>query len=137
MGLNNLEEHTTNIEQGWTHDLLKDIVCDKAAFIPECKTNLRLELTAIDPFVGNPFAQNADNNNELAEFLCADTPEDVRTTDVFEPGGSDELMLVRACVELDILWMNFSVLGQMAKAVNDVDGQYELHATTVFVNEPL
>ena len=122
--LNHLEKYTSNTEQGWTHDLLKSIVCEKASFISDCDENLALEMTRIDPYVGNTL--NADP-------YCVDTPEEIRPSQTFSPGASNELMIIRACVEINPLW-TFSQLGQLAQ--KDPDGQYELHATTVFVHEP-
>jgi len=122
--LNNLEKYTTNVSQGWTHDLLKEIVCDKAAFIPNCEANLALEMTRIDPFAGNQLDPNP---------FCVDTPATIRQNQVFEPGASNELMIVRACVEINPLWFG-TELGRYAR--KNPNGQYELHATTVFVYEP-
>ncbi len=122
--LNNLEKYTTNVDQGWTHDLLKRVVCEKAAFIPDCSENLALEMTRVDPFVGNTLDPTA---------YCVDTPATVRQNPVFQPGASDELMIVRACVEVKPLWWGTS-LGVIARQKDN--GQYELHATTVFVYEP-
>jgi len=110
--------------EGWSHGLLKDIVCEKAAFIPDCSSNLALEMTSIDPRAGISL--------DPAPF-CVDTPVDVRSSQTYEPGGADELMIVRACVEISTLWIG-SDLSRLARL--DTDGQYELHATTVFVHEP-
>ncbi|SHF22793.1 hypothetical protein SAMN05444279_12236 [Ruegeria intermedia] len=122
--LNNLAKYTTNVQQGWTHDLLKEIVCDKAAFIPDCDANLALELTRVDPYSGHTLSTRP---------YCADTPATIQQNPIFNPGGSDELMIVRACVEVNPLWAG-SILGWMTSQRDN--GQYELHATTVFVYEP-
>ncbi len=122
--LNNLEKYTTNVQDGWTHTLLKDIVCDKAGYIPECKENLILEMTRVDPFMGNTLDPNP---------YCIDTPATIRNSQIFEPGTSDELMIVRACVEVKPLWWG-TILGAIAR--KKPNGMYELHATTVFVYEP-
>ncbi len=122
--LNRLDKYTTNIEQGWTHELLKSIVCSKASFTRSCEENLALEMTQINPYVGNTLDTQA---------FCVDTPEDARPAQVYNPGAPNALMIVRACVEISPLW-SFTQLGQLAE--KDPDGQYELHATTVFVHEP-
>ncbi len=122
--LNHLEKYTSNTSQGWTHELLKTIVCEKA-LIPDCDNHLALELNQIDPFVGNTLDPQA---------YCVDTPEELRPSQVFNPGAPNALMIVRACLEVSPLW-SFSRLGQLAK--KDPDGQFELHATTLFVHEPV
>lgn len=103
--LNKLEKYTTNTEHGWTHDLLKSIVCEKASFIPDCDENLALEMTQIDPYIGKTLDTVA---------YCVDVPEDVRPSQTYNPGASNALMIVRACVEISPLW-SFTQLGQLAK----------------------
>ncbi len=128
--MNHISKYTVNPEEGWTHTLLKEIVCDKAGAIPDCFENLALEMTSIDPFKGNPML-----SGEFVNPFCVDTPEDVRgkKDQMFSPGAANELMVIRACVEIKPLF-NGTTLGKLAQ--RDPDGQYELHATTVFVHEP-
>ncbi|MGI9367804.1 MAG: TadE/TadG family type IV pilus assembly protein [Ruegeria sp.] len=102
--LNKLEKYTTNTSQGWTHDLLKSIVCDKA-IIPDCAENIALEMTPIDQFLMFDLEM---------EPYCVDTPKDVRPSQTFNPGAPNELMIIRACHEVKPLW-SFSRLGQLAK----------------------
>ncbi|EEX11199.1 conserved hypothetical protein [Ruegeria lacuscaerulensis ITI-1157] len=123
--LNNLPPGKTE----WTHDLLKDMICDQARFIPDCSSNLALEMKSVDPFAS--FA--AENLN--ATPFCTDTPATIRKPEekVFVPGASNELMIIRACVEVAPNWVA-SIIGQGVS--QNPNGQYELHATTVFVHEP-
>ena len=80
--------------------------------------------------VGNPL----DNPSYLDPY-CVDTPATVRPPEnvLFESGTSNELMIIRACLEVSPVW-GFTMIGGLAK--QDPDGQWELHATTVFVHEP-
>lgn len=122
--LNNLEKYTTNTDDGWTHTILKDAICDKAAVVSNCKEMLALEMTRVDPFVGNTLDPNP---------FCVDTPASIRQNQIFVPGASDELMIVRACLEVKPLWWG-TTMGIIAR--QNPNGIYELHATTVFVYEP-
>lgn len=124
--LNDIAKYDATPGAQWEHDMLKDIICDKALFIPDCKLNLALEMRSIDPFVGQALDPNP---------FCVDTPTDIRKPEdqIFEPGASNELMIIRACVEVSPVWVN-TILGQGVQL--RPDGQYELHATTVFVHEP-
>ncbi len=116
-------------ETEWDHDLLKEMICDEA-MITNCLEHLALEMTPIDPRVGNPL----DNPGYLKP-KCVDTPALVRPPEsvLFETGTSNELMIIRACLEVSPVW-GFTMIGGLAE--KDPDGQWELHATTVFVHEP-
>jgi len=123
--LNNLPDGETE----WEHDMLKDMICDRVRFYTDCSTNLSLEMKSLDPFSALA-AQNLD-----ATALCTDTPEEIRKPEdrVFRAGASNELMIIRACMEVAPVWVS-TILGQGVR--ENASGQYELHATTVFVHEP-
>ncbi|EEE38783.1 hypothetical protein RKLH11_2627 [Rhodobacteraceae bacterium KLH11] len=112
-------------EPEWTHALLKEMVCERA-LISECSEHLALEMKSIDPRVGNELDPDP---------FCVDTPATIRRPEdvAFEQGTSNELMIIRACLEVSPVW-GFSMMGDLAQ--QDPDGQWELHATTVFVHEP-
>ncbi|MTH95662.1 MULTISPECIES: TadE/TadG family type IV pilus assembly protein [Alphaproteobacteria] len=116
-------------ETEWKHDLLKDMICDRARLLPDCGANLSLEMKSLDPFS----SLAAQNLNQTP--LCADTPEEVRKPEdrVFEAGASNELMIIRACMEVAPVWIS-TILGQGVR--ENASGQFELHSTTVFVHEP-
>nr|WP_321253739.1 TadE family protein [uncultured Ruegeria sp.] len=128
--MNHIWKYDQSPNAQWTHTLLKQIICDRAMALPDCFENLAIEMTPIDPYVGNPM--------QTAQFtspFCVDTPEDIRGKDdqMFTPGASNQLMVIRACIEITPLFVG-TTLGRLA--AKDPDGQYELHATTVFVHEP-
>lgn len=112
-------------EDEWTHDLLKEMICDRA-IIDNCSAHLALEMKSIDPRVGNQL-------NDIP--YCVDTPATIRDPDQvdFDRGTSNELMIIRACLEVTPAW-GFSMMGELAQPA--ADGQWQLHATTVFVHEP-
>ncbi len=115
-------------ETDWDHDLLKDMVCDRTYFVSDCSNQMALEMTRIDPRVGNQL--NPDP-------ICVDSPADLRPLDpaVFQAGTSNELMIIRACLEVEPLW-GFTMVGDLVRQ-NGANGQWELQSTTVFVHEPL
>ncbi|KIC42171.1 hypothetical protein RA27_01885 [Ruegeria sp. ANG-R] len=114
-------------EEKWDHALLKRMICEEA-IISNCSDHLALEMKSIDPRVGNELDPNT---------YCVDTPEEIRKPDdvVFEQGTSNELMIIRACLEVKPVW-GFSMMGDLVKPGKDNDGQWELHAISVFVHEP-
>ncbi len=117
-------------ETGWTHDLIKRIICEKAGAIPHCEDNLSVEMTKV-----NQFDSSAVLTGDFDRPFCVDTPEEIRGKDdrIFSPGTANELMIIRACVEVSPLFIG-STFGYLVR--QDPDGQYELYATTVFVHEP-
>ncbi len=136
--MNRIEEYDSSIGAVWTHTLLKQIICDKAGVIPDCFDNLALEMLSINPYAEDSiFSDNpeSDLGSVFSNPYCVDTPEEVRGKEdqLFTPGTSNQLMVVRACIEVDPLFFG-TTLGRLAQ--QDPDGQYELHSTTVFVHEP-
>lgn len=130
--MNRIEEYDSSIGAQWTHTLLKQIICDKAGAIPNCFENFALEMTSIDQFASNqPVLSGA-----FQDPYCTDTPEEVRGKDdqLFTPGTSNQLMILRGCVEINPLFFG-TALGRMVR-FDPVDDQYELHVSTVFVHEP-
>ncbi|WP_425044005.1 TadE/TadG family type IV pilus assembly protein [Primorskyibacter sp. S87] len=106
------------------HDELKTTICDRAGFIRDCNSNLKLEMIRLDPFVGVALPDEPD---------CTDTSEEVKPVRSFENGQSNELMVLRACAKINPV---FPTTGLGKTLGDNVDGQYALTATTVFVQEP-
>lgn len=106
------------------HDVLKQRICDKAVFIRNCSTNLKLEMVRQDPFAGITLPAVPD---------CTDLSEEVKPVRQFENGQANELMVLRACAKINPIFPS-STLG--ATLAND-EGQYALTAMSVFVQEPL
>ncbi|WP_299659655.1 hypothetical protein [uncultured Ruegeria sp.] len=112
-------------ETEWDHALLKEMVCERA-LISNCSEHLALEMKSIDPRVGNQLDPTP---------YCVDTPATIRKPEdvVFELGTSNELMIIRACLEVSPAF-GLSMMNELVK--QDNDGQWELHAISVFVHEP-
>lgn len=131
--MNRIEVYDQTPGAQWTHTLLKQVVCDKAGAIPKCFDNLAIEMTSI-----NPFAASTVLNGSFQQPYCVDTPEDIRGGDgdepFFDPGTSNQLMIIRACAEIDPLFFG-TTLGRLTR-FDPIDDQYELHVATVFVHEP-
>lgn len=113
-------------EAEWTHELLKEMICERARHIPDCSENLALEMKSIDPRIGNTLAD---------ELFCVDRAEEIKKDreQVFVPGASNELMILRACLEVTPVH-GFTTVGHLAD--QRPNGQWEVEAITVFVHEP-
>ena len=106
------------------HDDIKDMICDRAAFIPDCGTSLRLEMIQVDPRAWSEIPTAPD---------CTDKSEEVSPVRNFVNGQENELMVLRACAKIDPV---FPTSGLGENLIKDEYGQYSLTATTVFVQEP-
>ncbi|SDD75448.1 TadE/TadG family type IV pilus assembly protein [Ruegeria marina] len=106
------------------HDQLKVDICEKAVFIRNCSTNLKLEMIRQDPYVGITIPLQPD---------CTDLSEEVRPVRQFENGQANELMVLRACAKINPIFPSSTLGATLANA----EGQYALTAMSVFVQEPL
>ena len=106
------------------HDDIKDLICERAGFIEDCGTNLRLEMIQVDPF--NWAGLNAEAD-------CIDHSEDVAPVRSFVNGQDNELMILRACAKIEPM---FPTVGLGATIGKDGAGNYSLLATAAFVQEP-
>jgi Flp pilus assembly protein TadG len=104
---------------------LKQEVCNHSVLIGECEDVLRLELTPIDTGTW-AFPTTAvgcvDRSATVAPVL--------ETPDV---GGENQMMLVRACATMDML---FPTTGIGLSMPQDGAGGYYVVAQSGFVNEP-
>ncbi|GHG90377.1 TadE/TadG family type IV pilus assembly protein [Pseudodonghicola xiamenensis] len=106
------------------HDDIKDMICDRASFIPNCGDNLRLEMIQVDPRAWAGLDTTPD---------CTDKSEEVAPVRNFVNGQSNDLMILRACAKIDPV---FPTTGLGKSLSTDAYGQYALVSTTVFVQEP-
>ncbi|NVO54774.1 pilus assembly protein [Rhodobacteraceae bacterium B1Z28] len=127
--MNNIHKYTTS-QDGWTEALLKREICERAGSIPKCFEKILLEMESINPLD----APGPDSIINI-EPLCVDSPKDIRDKDkqIFTVGNQNELMVIRACVEVKPLFLG-TTLGQLARF--ESNGHYELHSMSVFVHEP-
>ena len=106
------------------HSEIKDLICDRAGFIKNCDTNLRLEMVQIDPRNWTDIPATPD---------CTDQSEEVAPVRSFVNGQENELMILRACAKFDPL---FPTAGLGNAMIKDGAGQYALVSTSAFVQEP-
>lgn len=99
-------------------------ICEEAAIVENCDSNLMLEMKQVDPrnFVPLPAVPDCINSHQQ--------PRPVRS---FEPGQDNELMLIRACLKYNPLLPS----GPLAAAIDiDEDGYAKLIVRSAFVQEP-
>tara|TARA_R110002124_G_scaffold106467_21_gene258438 strand:- start:47892 stop:48428 length:537 start_codon:yes stop_codon:yes gene_type:complete len=103
----------------------RQMICDGTILIPNCTSNIAIEMRPIDTatFAGlNTPAQ------------CVNREQDIQPVLAFNPGGGNqELMLIRVCIAADpFLALTGMVLGMQA----DATGAYNIVSKAAFANEP-
>lgn len=100
-------------------------VCNNAAIIPSCMATLHLELRPVSKVTWEPLSSGA---------TCVNRASDPNPAVNFDPGASNEMMLIRACVKFKPM---FKLTGVIFQAdLLDSAGDYALVSATAFVNEP-
>ncbi|MBU2867062.1 TadE/TadG family type IV pilus assembly protein [Pacificibacter marinus] len=103
---------------------LKNSVCRYATYIRNCEENIHI---ALEPVVASGFVIPSS----YAE--CIDRAEDVTPATTFSDGDENELMLVRACVNIDPIfpttWLGAQLESYEGSGIAMV-------STAAFVNEP-
>jgi hypothetical protein len=107
----------------------KTMICNAAAILPECMTNLRLELRPIDL---RHSGANSDNSIPR-RASCTNLDEPFQPARNFESGVSNEMMIVRVCGKFIPMLPEFG-LGYFLSRMDN--GYYRLVSTTAFVMEP-
>jgi len=106
------------------HDQVRERLCSQIFIMPDCLTELRLEMNVIDRATWSgldPTPTCIDRTTEIQPYLD------------FVQGGSNELVAVRACAVFDPTFPT-TPLGLQLQL--DDSGGYQLAAMSVFVNEP-
>lgn len=106
------------------HDEIRDVICDRAAFVQDCQNNLRIEMVRIDPY---------NWQAPPAAIDCTDVSEPVEPVRSFVNGASNELMFMRVCAKFDPFMPHIGMAGKM---VTDGAGKYALVSSSAFVQEP-
>lgn len=109
---------------------LKAMVCNAAGVLPNCMTNVRLELRPIDMFHSGPRSQNSIPRRAS----CTDHSDPFQPARNFQAGVSNQIMIVRACGTFAPLLPG---MGLGAILAQGADGRYRLVSTTAFVMEPV
>ncbi|WP_322866546.1 TadE family protein [Aquicoccus sp. G2-2] len=107
-----------------TQDNIKDSICHYAGVLPDCAANLRLEMVLVDPRNYTSPPANAD---------CVDHSEDPKPVRNFIHGGSNQMMMLRACYVFSPIFPTAGLGQQLNK---DGAGNAAMTATSAFVQEP-
>lgn len=107
-----------------THAKVKSRICTYAGYLPDCGASLRLEMQPVDLRAYTSLPPKAD---------CIDKSEEMSPVRAFVTGGTNELMVLRACVKIAPVFPTFGLGEQVAK---DGNGDMSLFSVTAFVNEP-
>lgn len=113
--------------QGLGHDDIKALVCQEAYLLADCIESVLLELAPVGD-VDTP-----GGGFPSTPIQCIDRTGNVDPVITFDPGSSDEIMYVRACIVVDPL---FPTSGLGALLPTDASGGYAIIAKSAFTNEP-
>ena len=100
-------------------------VCKLAYLIHDCEDAMKIEMTAVNMQNWTGFPNDTE---------CVDRRLPAQPVTDFSNGLQNELMLIRMCVVVDPVFMNFGVGRSMPK---DDTGGYQIMSMSAFVNEPL
>jgi len=106
------------------HKIVKQDICKFSMMIPDCLKSVMLELSPIDMTTWTGLTDPPK---------CVDRSAKIQPAATFVQGGSDQLMVIRACVLIDPAFPN-STLGLVLP--KDSTGAYRMISTSAFVNEP-
>ncbi|PYF09651.1 hypothetical protein C8J30_10721 [Rhodobacter viridis] len=108
-----------------SHDVLKRSICKNIAFISNCMDRLAVEVFPIDTTTWT-----STNSSGL---VCTDSSSAVALSPQILRGGTNQLMMLRACLKIDTMMR----ADPFAMALRrDAGGQVALVSITAFVNEP-
>ena len=109
------------------HAEIKDVICEAAAFIRNCDSELRLEMKPVDM---RAYASLSDDVKCIENSEPVD-PAVLKKDFVF--GGVNELMVLRACYRYDPIFPD-DMLGEALH--KDEYGKPAIITMTAFVQEP-
>lgn len=115
-----------NTGADYSHDDLKNMICNFAGFIEDCDTQLKLEMNPVDLRDFQGFAGAAD---------CTDASQPITPNRSFVHGIQHEMMLMRACYKFRPVFVT-SGLGYEFATNGDDAGMARMVSVTAFVQEP-
>lgn len=115
-------------------DDFKVMVCNSAGLIPNCLTQLRIEMIPVDLRVANGVSVNTVPRDASCENLGTFNPA-LRSYQ-FTQGLPNQMMVVRACGLFSPM-LPETALGWFLSRMDESDRYYRLVATTAFVMEPV
>jgi Flp pilus assembly protein TadG len=107
-----------------TQEKLKQAVCSRARILSRCEDQMMIELQAVST---QTWAM------PQTPVTCVNNDEDIQPVVTFNPGRQQELMLVRACIIIPVLFPNMTFGRQLFR---DGSGGIGIASVSAFVNEP-
>jgi hypothetical protein len=108
------------------YEQIRDTICARAPVIPNCQSNVKLEMIRMD--LRNWQAPPAD-------YDCVDHAEEVQPVRTFTNGMENEMILLRICAMFQPIFP-LSGLGRDLKE-SSVNGYKAMVTATAFVQEPI
>ena len=109
---------------------IKESICENAGILPDCVTQLEVEMIQRDPrVVWNPLP---------TKIQCVDRGNiSAPSTSTVIDAGNNELMFLRACIRIDPFIPTSNLGKALVAGNNEAAGEsYALVATSAFVVEP-
>lgn len=103
--------------------LLKQEICDRASGVPDCDSEIRLELRPVSTTTWNLPSES---------MRCVDQSEAINIPDDANPGVQNELMIVRVCIRQDAMFPGTGI----GEGLSNSRGRYRIISVAAFVNEP-
>jgi hypothetical protein len=124
-----LDMAVRSIRLGTAHDFtfneVKTMICNGAGIIPNCMTNLKLEMQVVSPIAWVDIPRVAD---------CVDVDEPFLAARQFENGAENQIMVLRACSLFRPIFPGTGLGFQLPRKSGD---NYALVSSSAFVMEPL
>lgn len=111
---------------------IKRMVCNAAGVIPNCMSQLRIEMIAVDLRTDH----SVSSTNVPREASCTDVNDPFQLAPDFTNGAANEMMVLRAC-GLFAPMLPETALGYFLSKMSVGDGYYRLVSTSAFVMEPV
>ena len=113
-----------------TEDQFKTMICNAAGIIPNCTTQLRLEMVVV-----SMMDQNAMGNSTIPRTAsCVNQNKPFLPARNYQNGLSGQMMIVRACARL-VPMLPDTALGYFLSRMDS--GYYRIVSTSAFVMEPV
>jgi hypothetical protein len=107
-----------------THENIRESICERAAILPDCTNQLKLEMRTVNPRAWTDMLPDAD---------CIDRADDSVPVREFNPGVMNQLMILRVCALFDPY---FPTTGLGAVIPRESGDAYGLVSTSSYVIEP-
>lgn len=108
-------------------DEIRDVICKEALVFPDCQSNLLLEMTRIYDAGTDSWTYPTSNT------ACIDRTETVQPVTLFISGQPNEVMLLRACMVVDLMFRDMWLGASLQK---DASGGYQMITASAFAVEP-